>query len=229
MKKYMKWICCALAVVLAVGMVGAGLSSRNGLVTAANAETPAPTPAQTPAPTPAPTPAQTPVVTQTPTPTPTRTPDPSPWVPPSQTPTVPPSQTPTPTPTPTYTGPSVAVLSGDNQSVKAGDTVTVRFDYDFSKFAGAYVDGRLLEKGEYTAKSGSTVIALQGAYTQKLTQGVHALTVVYNDGTMATASFTTDGTTSPKTGDMGVVLYAAMAGMGCIGSVVWFSKRKVNN
>lgn len=191
MKKYMKAICCVLVLVLAFGVVGSGLSSKDSMVTVANA------------------------FVSSATAGPMTTDDPS--------------ATPSTTPTPSGINSSVDTLSGDNQVVRAGDPLTARFDKDFSLFANAYVDGQELGENDLVAKSGSTIITVQGSYTAKLSQGVHALTATFRDGTTGAVYFTVSDVASPKTGDTGVVIYSAMAGLCVVAAAVWFTRRKATN
>ena len=71
----------------------------------------------------------------------------------------------------------------------------------FSKFVGIKVDGKDVDKANYEAKAGSTIITLKASYLDTLAVGKHTITVVYTDGS-------TDGTfnvhakaNSPATGD----------------------------
>ena len=100
-------------------------------------------------------------------------------------------------------------------------TLTVRADGVFSKFTGVKVDGKLIDRENYTAKSGSTIVTLSKDYLATLSVGTHTLTVVFNDGECSTnfmvkaasdnnpgTAVTPDSTTNnPQTGDhSGIVL-----------------------
>ena len=100
-------------------------------------------------------------------------------------------------------------------------TLTVRADGVFSKFTGVKVDGKLIDRENYTAKSGSTIVTLSKDYLATLSVGTHTLTVVFNDGECSTnfmvkaasdnnpgTAVTPDNTTNnPQTGDhSGIVL-----------------------
>ena len=100
-------------------------------------------------------------------------------------------------------------------------TLTVRADGVFSKFTGVKVDGKLIDRENYTAKSGSPIVTLSKDYLATLSVGTHTLTVVFNDGECSTnfmvkaasdnnpgTAVTPDNTTNnPQTGDhSGIVL-----------------------
>ena len=100
-------------------------------------------------------------------------------------------------------------------------TLTVRANGEFSKFTGVKVDGKLIDRENYTAKSGSTIVTLSKDYLATLSVGNHSLTVVFNDGECSTnfmvkaasdnnpgTAVTPDNTTNnPQTGDhSGIVL-----------------------
>ena len=48
------------------------------------------------------------------------------------------------------------------------------------------VDGKLIDRENYTAKSGSTIVTLSKDYLATLPVGNHSLTVVFNDGECST-------------------------------------------
>ena len=81
----------------------------------------------------------------------------------------------------------------------------------FSKFVGIKVDGKDVDKANYEAKAGSTIITLKASYLDTLKVGEHTITVVYNDGS-------TDGTfkivakpNTPATGDdFNIALYGSL-------------------
>ena len=104
-------------------------------------------------------------------------------------------------------------------------TLTFRANGEFSKFTGVKVDGKLIDRENYTAKSGSTIVTLSKDYLATLSVGTHTLTVVFNDGECSTnfmvkaasdnnpgTAVTPDNTTNnPQTGDhSGIVLAVAV-------------------
>ena len=116
------------------------------------------------------------------------------------------------------------ITSGANQTKQAGDIIKVTVKNNGAKVSAVYVDGTLVGS-KYYVISGSTV-KLQGTYTTTLSQGTHTLQVVYDNGTTAITTFTLKGTTSPRTGDAGVAIYAVSAMLSMAGGVCLFRKKK---
>ena len=58
----------------------------------------------------------------------------------------------------------------------------------FNRFTGIKVDGNALDRANYTAASGSTVVTLKGTYLQTLSRGMHTIEVCYDNGS-AVGSF----------------------------------------
>ena len=119
------------------------------------------------------------------------------------------------------------IIEGANGSwtQNSDGTLTVRANGEFSKFTGVKVDGNIVDRNNYTAKSGSTIVTLSKDYLATLSVGNHSLTVVFNDGECSTnftvkavgdnnpgtnpgTAVTPDNTTNnPQTGDhSGIVL-----------------------
>ena len=92
---------------------------------------------------------------------------------------------------PTTGGGSTAdykIIEGANGSwtQNSDGTLTFRANGEFSKFTGVKVDGKLIDRENYTAKSGSTIVTLSKDYLATLPVGNHSLTVVFNDGECST-------------------------------------------
>ena len=86
-----------------------------------------------------------------------------------------------------------------------------------------YVDGTQLGGSDYTVKG--TIVRLKGVYTATLVQGYHFGTVYYDNGYVANFSFTLSGEPSPRTADMGIGLYAALA-LTSLTGMAWVGKRR---
>jgi len=85
------------------------------------------------------------------------------------------------------------VIDGANQTVSAGSSATFRINKDFGLFqngGSVKVDGKEIEKKYYEAKSGSTIITLNGEFTKNLSEGEHVLAVKFGDNTEANTTFT---------------------------------------
>ncbi len=119
----------------------------------------------------------------------------------------------------------------------SADGLTITSNGDFTKFTGIKVDGADVAAEHYTAVSGSTVVTLNAAYLQTLTEGTHTFTMVFTDGEVSTnftvsaqAAGTANNTmASPQTGDSSsVVLWAAIAvaAAGAMAGAVVFARKK---
>ena len=91
----------------------------------------------------------------------------------------------------------VEVLSGEEQVYVKGDEAGARFRFDadynlFETGGRVYVDSERLSAEDYTSKAGSTVIVLAAEYLENLEDGEHQLVVLFNNGLIAGAEFTTE-------------------------------------
>ena len=129
-----------------------------------------------------------------------------------------------------YYGPSItAVLNGTNKSATdypGGDYGLVfHSTAAFSTFQGVQVDGKTLAKSNYTAEEGSTVVYLKAAYLKTLAAGKHTITILSTAGNTS-MDFTIGGkSSSPKTFDAGVGIYAVTAVLSVTG-MAWTAKKR---
>lgn len=129
-----------------------------------------------------------------------------------------------------YYGPSItAVLNGTNKSATdypGGDYGLVfRSTAAFSTFQGVQVDDKTLAKSNYTAEEGSTVVYLKAAYLKTLAAGKHTITILSTAGNTS-MDFTIGGkSSSPKTFDAGVGIYAVTAVLSVTG-MAWTAKKR---
>ena len=122
-----------------------------------------------------------------------------------------------------------AELNGTNKSATdypGGDYGLVfRSTAAFSTFQGVQVDGKTLAKSNYTAEEGSTVVYLKVAYLKTLAAGKHTITILSTAGNTS-MDFTIGGkTSSPKTFDAGVGIYAVTAVLSVTG-MAWTAKKR---
>ena len=122
-----------------------------------------------------------------------------------------------------------AELNGSNKSATdypGGDYGLVfRSTAAFSTFQGVQVDGKILAKSNYTAEEGSTVVYLKAAYLKTLAAGKHTVTILSTSGNTS-MDFTIGGkTSSPKTFDAGVGIYAVTAVLSVTG-MAWTAKKR---
>ena len=120
-------------------------------------------------------------------------------------------------------GGTYSLTSGDGQNGKAGATLQFGVNSGGTKVSAVYVDGTQLGGSDYTVKG--TIVRLKGVYTATLAQGYHFGTVYYDNGYVANFSFTLSGETSPRTADMGIALYAALA-LTSLTGMAWVGKRR---
>ena len=90
------------------------------------------------------------------------------------------------------------VIEGSNSSwvQNSNETLTFRVDGDLSKFVGVKVDDEWIDKENYTATSGSTIVTLKNEYLKTLPEGKHKITFVYTDGEVST-NFEVKGSVEP--------------------------------
>ena len=134
----------------------------------------------------------------------------------------------------------------DSEWVSNGDTgLTFTADGDFQKFTGVKIDGALIDKGNYEAKAGSTVVTLNVDYLKTLEIGDHTMTFVYKDGDVSasfkiaeaatdsitnetSAQATVNNVTTAKTtggGDMWIIIVILIIVILCaVAGLVFFKK-----
>ena len=170
-----------------------------------------------PTPTPQPQPTPQPVV---PTPTPQPQPTPQPVVP---TPTPQPQPTPQPVvPTPAPQPAPVNAEDGyrftvGNDAVWNGGDLLFKIENPlvdmnqpgervFDRFQGIEIDGKAVDKENYTAQPGSVVLTLKESYIRSLGTGKHTIKAKFKCANAATTYFTVTGSKkTPKPGTPGVV------------------------
>lgn len=80
------------------------------------------------------------------------------------------------------------IIDGANSSWThdSDGNITIRGNGDFSKFTGVKLDGNLIDKSNYTAKEGSTIITLKASYLNTLSAGTHTVEILWTDGSAST-------------------------------------------
>ncbi len=89
------------------------------------------------------------------------------------------------------------IIDGANSSWThdSDGNITIRGNGDFSKFTGVKVDGNLIDRSNYTAKEGSTIITLKASYLNTLSAGTNTVEILWTDGSAST-TFTIKANTS---------------------------------
>ncbi len=143
-----------------------------------------------------------------------------------------------------------AITKGGDQTVTAGEKTALSFTSEaaFEEFIRVELDGKTVDKNNYTVQSGSTVVTLNADYVASLSGGEHTLGIVSKNGT-ATAKFTVtekaaettdktdkpvsnDKAKTPKTGDSsnGVLwLVLLLVSGGAVTAATLVSKKKTYN
>ena len=76
----------------------------------------------------------------------------------------------------------------------------------FDRFQGIEIDGKAVDKANYTAQPGSVVLILKSNYIRSLSTGKHTIKAKFRCGNPATTYFTVAGAKkTPKPGTPGVV------------------------
>lgn len=127
------------------------------------------------------------------------------------------------------------IIVGDGGKWKKGTQICLSFTANGSylKFIGIEVDGKAVDKENYTAVSGSTVITLKAEYLETLSVGKHILTVQYTDGE-ASCEFEVlakDSITTPGTGDSSDILlwiFLLFVSGGVLGVATYRKKKQLN-
>lgn len=136
------------------------------------------------------------------------------------------------------------IINGANSSWThdSDGNITIRGNGDFSKFTGVKVDGNLIDKSNYTAKEGSTIITLKASYLNTLSAGTHTVEILWTDGSAST-TFTIKANTSdnrpssgtdkkddvPKTGDNTPIVWLFILSiLSGTGLIITVKKRREN-
>ena len=96
-----------------------------------------------------------------------------------------------------YISPEYRIIDGANSSwtQNTDGTVVIRGDGEFNRFHAVKVDGKVIDRTNYEAKEGSTIITLKAEYLKTLSTGSHTFAIVWNNG-IAGTNFTVAANTS---------------------------------
>ena len=132
----------------------------------------------------------------------------------------------------TYKKIAYNVIEGENQTytISKDKELKIKINADYSMFDNhVYVEGKLIDKDNYTSESGSTIITLKQSYLNTLSAGEHTLKVAFKDGAEVEAKFTIakaeETTTNPKTFD-NITIYIALAIISVVGLGITVVVRK---
>lgn len=129
-------------------------------------------------------------------------------------------------------------LEGANQTYTISKDKELRFriDADYSVFNNlVYVDGKLVDRNNYTSESGSTIIVLKQSYLDTLKVGEHTFKVEFSDGAEVETKFIIaqleKEEANPKTSD-NILLYVvtgiiSLVGLSTIGIYIYRKKQNI--
>ncbi len=133
------------------------------------------------------------------------------------------------------------VIEGANGTWMQNSDKELRFriNGDISKFVGVKVDDEWLDKENYVADAGSTIVTLKNEYLKNLSVGKHKITFVYTDGEASTNFEVRESEkiyensdisepNIPKTGDNISVNFWLMNALGMLMLVLLNRKKKYN-
>ena len=86
----------------------------------------------------------------------------------------------------TYYSNEHKVLEGENQEIDNTKELTIKVEGKLEDVVSVAVDNNLLDESNYTLKSGSVIVTLNGNYLKTLDYGIHTITVGFKDGSAAT-------------------------------------------
>ena len=124
------------------------------------------------------------------------------------------------------------IVEGANGKHQTGGNtdLTFRSDASFEDFLSVSVDGKVLDKNQYTLREGSILVTLKADYLSTLSVGQHTLGVTSASGTAETVFTVTAAPAVVPTGDTaGLTLWVSLAALCGLGALVAVSRKKREN
>lgn len=124
------------------------------------------------------------------------------------------------------------IVEGANGKHQTGGNtdLTFRSDASFEDFLSVSVDGKVLDKNQYTLREGSILVTLKADYLSTLSVGQHTLGVTSASGTAETVFTITAAPAVVPTGDTtGLTLWVSLAALCGLGTLVVVSRKKREN
>lgn len=124
------------------------------------------------------------------------------------------------------------IVEGANGKHQTGGNtdLTFRSDASFEDFLSVSVDGKVLDKNQYTIREGSILVTLKADYLSTLSVGQHTLGVTSASGTAETVFTITAAPAVVPTGDtVGLTLWVSLAALCGLGTLVVVSRKKRKN
>ena len=124
------------------------------------------------------------------------------------------------------------IVEGANGKYQSGANteLTFRSDASFEDFLSVSVDGKVLDKNQYTLREGSILVTLKADYLSTLSVGQHTLGVTSASGTAETVFTITAAPAVVPTGDTaGLTLWVSLAALCGLGTLVVVNRKKREN
>ena len=124
------------------------------------------------------------------------------------------------------------IVEGANGKYQSGGNtdLTFRSNASFEDFLSVSVDGKVLDKNQYTLREGSILVTLKADYLSTLSVGQHTLGVTSASGTAETVFTVTAAPAVVPTGDTaGLTLWVSLAALCGLGALVAVSRKKREN
>ncbi len=124
------------------------------------------------------------------------------------------------------------IVEGANGKHQTGGNtdLTFRSDASFEDFLSVSVDGKVLDKNQYTLREGSILVTLKADYLSTLSVGQHTLGVTSASGTAETVFTVTAAPAVVPTDDTtGLTLWVSLAALCGLGTLVVVSRKKREN
>ncbi len=124
------------------------------------------------------------------------------------------------------------IVEGANGKHQTGGNtdLTFRSDASFEDFLSVSVDGKVLDKNQYTLREGSILVTLKADYLSTLSVGQHTLGVTSASGTAETVFTVTAAPAVVPTGDTAdLTLWVSLAALCGLGTLVVVSRKKREN
>ena len=124
------------------------------------------------------------------------------------------------------------IVEGANGKHQSGGNtdLTFRSDASFEDFLSVSVDGKVLDKNQYTLREGSILVTLKADYLSTLSVGQHTLGVTSASGTAETVFTITAAPAVVPTGDTAdLTLWVSLAALCGLGTLVVVSRKKREN
>ena len=124
------------------------------------------------------------------------------------------------------------IVEGANGKYQSGGNtgLTFRSNASFEDFLSVSVDGKVLDKNQYTLREGSILVTLKADYLSTLSVGQHTLGVTSVSGTAETVFTVTAAPAVVPTGDTAsLTLWVSLAALCGLGTLVAVRRKKREN